>query len=562
MRILIGLAVVILLGLGAYFFQWNRQAEAYKAVLLQQIEKINAGPEAENVDFTIAYDSVGVSGFPFAHRVELNNPKVTSKFTFGALLQWIGGQGIPAGQSDDNTPIEDVFSLDGTLSAGINYLAASADLSIDGMLTGQDTIMGETIAWEMHRDGPASCRIDFRSQATMALIKTYMLGKPVPTEELTRYLSSVRCDAPAQQVLRAGSDEVLASSGDTVIAVTDIDLTDREKISLHFIAQLPDASIRDAYSKFYSSIGSGLPPSQYVLNPLEQYDVVGPQSMAVDMVFTMRDPGLASKLENGADGAQTVQSNPEYVLMDLKEFSLSNKLYNIKSPMFIEMEKQGENMTLKLRSNAENKMETDFDLAVGAALSEGLKDPALSQQFSAVFPDASSEEGQAFVQEVLPHFSGFGVMKVNTDVEASVNMTSPATSGGITVRALDFVTDVYSLKTNGSFDFSKTEGLANIECLQCDKMVADMVEYNNRFQRALVTIDSTHRPTIISPEFYEGIMLFLRGLNTGKDQDNISMAVVSDGQGNVTVSGKPVFQVMMEAMQLFQPLMSPPPAVQ
>jgi hypothetical protein len=557
MRIVIGIAVVVLLGLGAYFFQWNKQAEIYKSVLLQHIETINAGPEADNVDFTIAYESIGVSGFPFAHRVELVNPKVTSKFTFGALLQWLEGKGVPAGQNNDDTPIEDVFSLDGTLTAGINYLSSSGEMEMDGMLTGQDTIMGETIAWEMHRDGPATCRIDFLSKASWALVQTYMLGKPVPAEEFTRYLNSVRCNVPAQKVIRAGSDELLASSGDAVMAVTDIDLTDREKISLHLITSIPDASIRDAYAKFYGSIGSGLPPSQYQLNPLEQFDVVGAQSMSIDLLFTMRDPGLASKLQNGVE---SVANNPEYVLFDMKDFSLSNKLYSLKIPMFLEMDKQEDTMTLKLRSNAENKVENEFDLAVGTAISEGLKDPVLAQQFSAVFPEASSEEAQAFVLEVLPHLSGFGAIKTNTDIEASMSATSPAASGGVTVRALDFLTDVYSLKIQGSYDLSKTEGLANIECLQCDKMVADMVEYNNRFQRALVAIDTTHRPTIISPEFYEGIMLFLRGLNTGKDQDNITMAVVSDGQGNITISGKPVFQVMMEAMQLFQPLMSSPPS--
>jgi hypothetical protein len=549
--LLVVLALVIGLG-GLYYFQWNRQATHFEKLAQSYLDSINAKAEAQDVDFSVAHQGISVTGFPFAHHVVLKNPTITSKTSMDGLVAWLSGQNTPLNQMAHNTLIENRTEVAGTISFGVDYLASRAEFVIDGTISGEDRISGEAIQWSSENASEARCHVDFSSQAGIDFLKISLLGQKIDSERLLRQLTSVECQTPPQTYVRAGSNEPLLSSGAMELGFKDIDMSNPNAVAMRMFLRLPDVVISDAYTKYYASIGSGVPPSQYELNPFEQLAVVGAQSTAFDLAIAMRDPGLEKAIKE-----DTPLNDPQYILVDVKEFSIRNKLLNISLPFFFEMDKQGEVIQLRIRSNGEAHAEPAFDLALSETISGSLKDPAMLTQFAAAFPEADAEAAQAFILEVLPRLSGFGTLKTALDFEATGSATSPVTSGGLTLRAFDVITDAYQLKMSGSFDIAEQKGLANIDCHQCDQFVADVVEYNNRVQRALQAINSTYQPTLISTEFYEGIMVFLKGLNAGKQENVISIALASDGQGNVTVSGKPMLQVMMEGMQLFQPLLSP-----
>lgn len=545
MRIVLILAVILAALTGGYFYQWQKQAEVLKALATSRIEALNAGPEAEGFEISLSYKDMNVGGFPFSHRITLVSPVLESNYSLAGIHSLIREGGEAAVAPGEKEPLVSTLSLDGDLSLSINYLSTSTDFIMNGGLTGEDTLMGDSLRWKMERAGPVTCSVDFRSSAMTPMFRTFVLGKPMEGEELLKHLDSLSCAAGEQRIIRQDDQQPLANLSASTFTVKDIIINgEGGENRLHFIADMPKMEAYDAYQGFYGSFGSGVRPSEYKLSPLKSFELVGAQSLAIDVLFRMQKPdGLSSP------------GQPKNILLDMKQFKMANKLWQFDYPLYLSVDDQSDGVNFVVRYHGKGKIEPAFDMAAQEALSGENFDPSLESSLAIAFPEAEPEEVRSFISDLLPRASGFGNFSMDVDMEGSAATQGglPSGAGGITVRALNFLSDVYSLKMQGSYEAGKNEGMLTIDCLQCEKLVADAVEYNNRVQKAYGSVNPSHMAMTITTEMYESIMTFLKGLNIGKSEDDITISVVSNGQGSVTISNKPMLEVMMQAMQVMQP---------
>lgn len=558
MRILSVVAVIITLLLGGYYYQWNQQAKRIEAFALQTVEKINAGPIAEGANVSIKYDALTVSGFPFSHRITVSKPVITSQlhagiFSGSSPLSALTHQANP---EENTSALDSVITIDGDISGSVNYFTTKADLVISGAIHGNDTLMGETMQWQSASDHNAVCIVDFNASAARGMIAAMLQGKPWPPEEFTKHLTSFHCDTGKQTTINTANQQTLISSDSMQLTLDELAIQDEKNFAFHLLINLPRIELHDEYSQFYGSVGSGVAPSSFKILPLKKFDAVGAQQSKIDMKFAIRQDALPqSTAEQNGDIA--LNSKPSYVMLDAKEMSFSNKLWNMNFPIFFEMSTQGNSEHYVMRHQGVSKTEPAFDMALQESLVEVLNTPEMQQVYALYIPTASAENVMAFLADAMPRFSGFGTIKTEMDFDGTFPQSGgTSAAGGITLKALNFITDIYSLKMQGSMDSATQEGLVNIACADCDKLVADIVEYNNRVQKAVQTLTPSFKPVIITTPMYEAVVSFLQTLNTGTDPKNLMISVVSKGEGNVTISGKPAMQVMMEAMQAFQPIMA------
>ncbi|MBY0355589.1 MAG: hypothetical protein K2Q12_07650 [Rickettsiales bacterium] len=559
MRILIIIAALISVVMGGYYFQWSWQADNYKTLIEKQITKINDGPEGTDVDFKITYEAIHVGGFPFAHEVVFSKPVLVSHFTKEGIGGLFSKQPIQENSSNSRT-MDSTFTVNGDVRMGLNYLTSTASIGITGMLNGKDIIDEKSLSWVTKNDSSTSCIADFKSGATLGLIQTFVTGQPWTGEKFLRELDSLNCHSNELQIISANDQTPLMSNSAISFSFSDLLLNEGGTTSVHLVMDAPRVDIYDAYKLFYQRFESINSDDIVYLSPLEKYEVTGSQSFNIDLAITLRDPkNNVAKLDT--DHISPPSENPEYVLIDVKDFNFKNKLINVSYPFYMEVEKINEMSKFAFRQKLKMKAEPEFDMAVA----ESLNDPQAQLELSAasIMTTNGQPDGQlnaSIFSEFLPHFSGFGTFVSEIDMDGTFSTKDATNNGGITVRALNILTDHYGLKLEGSYEASKGEGVINVECITCDKLLADVVEYNNRVQRAILVVNPTYHPTLISTEIYESIVAFLNGLNTGKESGTVAFSVVSKGQGNVTIGNKPMMNVMMEAMQTFQPLLAPEPA--
>jgi hypothetical protein len=543
-KLVLGTTAVILALTGGYFFLWNQQAGRFEAMAKAQIDALNAAPEAEGFDMSLTYAGMSVEGFPFSHRLRLQDPVLTTDMTPAGLERWLIAHGIEGGSSGDETPVHSALSLQGSANLAVHYLTTSMDWTLDGTLSGDDRIMNEPLAWKQETPGKTSCSVDFRSSALSSLVNTFMLGKPSSGDELVKHLDSVRCALPAQRTVNAANGELLLANEPSEFTLTDLKLGDPAQSAFSLHLQFPSFEMHDAYGRFYGSIGSGITPSAYQVPVLRRFEMTGASRLLMDMKAVL--PPLSEAEHDPMTAGD--------VLIDVSRFQTGNKLWNLDAPFFMQVKNNQGTYDVAVRTDNSLKIDQAFDLALQEAMQSLSAEPDFAAEMQTYFPTATPEDIATFLSEALPRLSGFGTIRTKLDISSSTNAEKPMEAGGITVKALDFVTDIYALTMQGSFDMPKKEGLLTLQCRQCDKLVADAVEYSNRFQKASMQVRPDMHPVIVTTEAYEAIMAFLNGLDTDKADDVLTITVASNGEGAVTVSGKPALQVMLEGMQVMQHL--------
>lgn len=534
MRKLLIVAIVVVALMGAYSFCWFKKAddlhhnvEDFIAQLNEQTKTFNQGSPV------LRYESLNVSGFPFAITVELTKPVIDVPVS--VILQQLSKKMSPdpTFTPAPNAPKEwmEEISYAGGIKISSNFMGDHFTLLTDGDRTNVTTV-DHVVRHSLlgTSANPLLCHVAFERKNfnPTSLEPLFTDGR-----SFVEAFRSMDCSVDGVAI-KDNSNQALLSSIDRFFVSTTIKPsdTDYRKASLNVDMKskkmLPafDAIVAE-YMQLASAFLQKAPP--YV----PPYSSYGEQNIAIDI-------GYDGPVSNAAF------ADPDmHVSVDINKFDMQNAISESKNQMHVSSSTQGDERTAKFVIKTTSKVSEAYDTlitqVIGDAYSRMMK-AQLAGKKSMPLPIA---DPQTFVAAFLPKFHELGL--ITFDMDATVKGPKGENflkQGALTLSAFDIKTTPYGMTLKGSASQPTATGKMptadmSLTLINADALLDALFAYGKRVEAVFAT---TGRPLMLSDALAGGVKRFVQGISEGNAKDWIIHLVVGDK--GFTVSGKQIGDIM------------------
>jgi hypothetical protein len=527
---------------GLYTYYWFKKADDFTEVFTQAIAQINEEGKglAKGAD-VLRYESINVSGYPLAMKVNINKPIIllpVSAIAKGLHARGNDAQQVPASATDFSVEI----SYAGSIAFATNVTADRFSLLVSGDSTIKPIIGTEPHRYVINRSAtPLACHLNIYNPNNMPW------NVPQSFARIESFLSAFRsldCNIAGVISQYADSADVVSSlDGFSLSAISEPLDNAMQKIA--FMSEIRNAKATPAYDELansylqlmYDLMGTPQDQRNVSIN-LAQY---GSQNNKIDISY-----------EGPVDRKSFLDSDTG-VNIDLKAMDSKNALYETSGKGYFVSAVHGtqRESSLVIHSNLQATEQYEQLLAkhltrMIVALSHM---PAVEIKF--LQEVAKYNKPEELAAAFVPKLHAAGQVSFDADISFKSDKDKNLMQGGkIAVNTLDLTTSGYGVKLKGSGNIASgaiPAGDLVATCALCDAMISDVGNY-------MMNIDSLLAPGragqvhYVTRSLIDGTRQFLHAIDenaaANKDSKDIAVHFVSDGKGRITISGKELLEVI------------------
>ncbi len=541
MKWLWGIVIVVLLAVGAYSVLWYLHAEQTKAHLIRMISDFS-----ENKDEAyIAYEDMSISGYPFTYKVTLTNPEV---FYNSDLLIRILSQGSPAA-SYENTGLtrwKNHSKQEGAFELEANYFTRELTWRISGNNHNTLEYEGNVLHWLSEMDGQTECTVGLTADAKLSTLSDDLFAHFNDLDFFIDNFKSLQCTADAMTMTDQDSGEVLHSSDFSSFGAELKD--DDAFISASGSVHLEDHLTSDALHELIQQLISDEFPELNKVLPINSAEAQGEQDINIEFAYSGPKDFVATP-------------NAELIL-DIPEFSIRNKLYEVSMPVLFKLKRTGEQVVGSLMIDSKNDYDESFDTYMDETIDQ-LVDMIYNNNVPDIGPELDAFKQQVSrntltrnLKELMPDFGAMGSSAIKADLsfKGLAREGFMANEGTFNINDAALLFGEKGLSLKGLIDVLPKKGNLAITCHQCDDTVRDLMIFVRDFQELIGIFDPSLKVYPISDRLIDDTNRFIEQIST-KDGDNREITVQDDEQAGIMISGKSLQDVQMLLIQMFVPHM-------
>lgn len=540
-KLLVILLLVLVIAGGGYGALWFVQASQAQ----QQVETLIARINAKQPYVT--YESIGTSGFLSDVVVTIHKPHFTGRVD--TILKELFAYDQKSASDFSTMPEWTAdLALDGDISIRINMLSDHYVMTTSGSWKNTNTMGGVTESVSSKPMGDTVCNL--KMQRSDGLLKDmWNLKLARDGQKFSDDFRELDCIIPASSVADA-SGAVLTSNGDGRFFVSNMPASGSNQV--RFYLKSIDSEITAAGDKWFETYMRALFPGATHTSKFSAY---GKQNIEVD--FTMTAP---------SDGANLMTAPLD---INLSKFVLTNQVYNTNAVFQLASSVNGDSRSGKLLLKAESNFGEQYDVMMQDILRSMIDDiyKGNNPQYAnlkPMFDKYTPDQAFAIIAPALPNFHSMGKTVQNIDLTYQGN--AMLTSGDFNIATFEVSTSLYGISGNGTGKMAPGQlspaSNVTLTCSNCLRLVDDVAAYMGRVQKAVAAFDENAAAAmVIDPRAVEGFKNFLAALaepsKDAADKSAFTYTIVSDGMMSITISGKPIDQVMALYMEHVGSVMQP-----
>jgi len=527
------LVLLLVIGGGGFAVVWNIQAGAAKSQVEQFIGRIN---EKERY---ISYDGITTSGFPADVVVTIQKPHFTGRID--TALRTLAENSPNPNVNDFSAMPEwnaDLL-LDGAMAIRLNLLSDHYVMSLSGGWINKNTLGGVTESVSSKPTGDTVCGLKMeRSGGIAKALWSFNLNRD--GKQFAEDFRELDCSVPASTLSDDANNELLTSSGGARFFVSSNPQGANHQMRVYL--KSVDAEITPAGDKWFETyLRTVMPESSFVT----KFSAYGKQNVEIDFSFSGPAAG----------------QNPMLAPFDfnLSKFIINNQVYDTNAVFQLASSVNGDTRTGKLLLKADSTFGEQYDAMIQDMVKSVINDvykgtePKLAY-LKPYVQKYTQEQTYTLVAPSIPNFHSMGKMVQNIDVSYQGN--NALTSGDFNIAALEISTPLYGVSGKGTGKMAPGQmapaSNVTLTCANCLRLVDDVVAYIGRLQKTISAFDEQNAADLIlDPRRVEGFKSFLAAIaepsKDAADKSSFTYTIISDGMMGITVSGKP----MNEVMQLY-----------
>ncbi len=571
MRKIALLSVLILVVAGGYTAFWFKKSGEFKQMLEQSIASLNEQAKNISKDNTLLrYDSIDVSGFPFAMTLQVKKPVVD--LPVAAFLQKMPHEVAPIAPVT-SAPLAPPSVTPSAIAAPVTPVTVTAaaptavqapadwveeisygdSISVSGNLTGthftltmagdrtHKSLVNHTVKHTLvsSSSSPLVCHLGIEQAGN-----TLWVMQPIFTD-LPTFLSIFRsadCDVQGITLKDAASGTLLLSAdGFSVSASNKADGTANRKIDFKLDSKNTKAlPAFDALVNEYMSWGyalRGTPDNLRMATPFSEY---GAQDQKIDIHY------------NGPANAKDFSDPAAHMLFD-SAFDVKNAMANMQMEIHVDTAPQGEERVASIKVHSVSNVTERYDQLIAKqtalAFTEMMREGKTGQELQIQQTLLKLGTPEELTVAMLPKFHEFGT--VNFDVDANVKGPNHAETflrhGNFALDTLNWVAAPYGLKFKGALNATAENKIPSGDllatCISCDALITDFGNYAMRIE-AIVNRMTPGKTPYINAGLINGVKQFLHGIAEDANAKDAVIHIVMKDNGILTISGKPAIQAM------------------
>lgn len=526
---------------------WYRHASQTEASARKTLEAING-----DQGVSIAYDALEVSGYPFEFAVHMSNPRLTMD-TAKLRTAFFPGES----EASSDTPgapadgIETVM-IDGEAVMTVNYFTRSVGLRVKGVSHGKsgekETGLG---AWKSSEESEVSCTVTLTSQANMSIFDENAFALLQQPGTLAQHFKSMDCLADPLEIVSEEKGDMLYRAGEQLFSVS-IAPASADAIEANLALVSNDMEVSDDWRERMKLWLAGLRDGSLPISalPMQSYAAVGKQNAEIRARYF--GPGDLNRLG---------ESNR--MELEFSSFRIANDLYEMNIPLHFSVTRNGDQLTGSLTVDGKAAYSPEIDRYAGKTAELMAQSVYADIAASPLQHDRPSEsEKQSIERSIAALIPAFGTFKtarltVDSSFKGTVNPQMLTTGGEMTLNNLELLMGDYGFSATGNALLSPPRAEVSIRCHACDETVDKLVLYLTELRRMIALIDPMTPSMPEGKPFRQAVAGLIEKLSVpaeDKPEDRVIL-ISSSGAGEPVISGKPMHEVMVMAMETFVPFL-------
>lgn len=519
------LGVVAAAGVGGHYMLWQQHSAAVSNGLEQAVA--HANKKQKNVTFTLNYDEKSSRGYPADASVRYVNPSLRIE------------------SANDTAPMVDLVALKGDLLLTSDYLANKVTADMTGVLETNGTLQQQPFAYTTAWEGVSSCSVTLSDSPLTFVTRTHKLDSAKNVQDFVRALSAASCDtngitvhdvAKAKDIARIDSQQITLESEAQNAPNHRIDVSFAMKGAEYMTNQ------SDAMRDFRAALEPLSDEQESYFKVAERYDLpvldasyAGKQNIVFEASYT--GPLDEKEMEDAASMG-----------IDVTRFDVESDLYAMQMPFRLDMETHDGAKKFFIRHAGNTSYKEKFTTGINTSV-EHLVTILHSPEL--VVDDATRAAYKRLTADALlaavPDFKRLGTLSTIANLDISKD------SGTVKIENFGFKTTPFDVTVAGTGAMQEKTVDAQILCRNCDNLITTMVNYANNVQQLLVLLEPDMQLYIVNDAARQALIDFIMQYDTDNVTETTLITVKSDASGQVMVSGTPMMEVVMAAMQQLQP---------
>ncbi len=540
---------------GGYTVLWNKEAAHLKDVAASMVAQTNeAAKPLMKTGELIHVDGYETSGFPFAITVNAKNPTISIPVDalFRIKDQDEGKTTVPA----DFSWIEEINYAQG-ISFSADAMGSKFTLAFNGDHTQKSIVNGKVRnAFVMSSDSPMLLKLETSS------LGLFSLPQFKDAETFAKVFHTASISSNHVTIKDLNNNAVIGTSGIANFSIHNKVDAGTRSASIKFEAN-GSKYTKDAdplFTSYLALIGEviGKTPQKLPYSISELND----SSYNIDIAYV------------GPDNFSGFTDSKVKARFDVNAFDVKSPLINTETMLHASTEALN------------NERKILLNMHIGANVSERYEQ-VLRDQFKTALEELANTQGKSgkelevaqsmaklgspseIVNTLLPKFHALGDMSYDMDINAQGPLDPKAfvSQAHYEVNAFNILSTPYGIKLKLQVDGMKPNktptGNLTLACLNCDAMIDDASNYVNRFLNYMDAMTPEKKTVHASQAFYDGVKAFLHSIAlNGKDPaaKDLNITAEMKNTGDISVSGKPIMEVMQSYMTNIAPNLPAQPA--
>jgi hypothetical protein len=511
------LVLLIVLAGSGFAVLWVLQSSKIEKDFIAQVAQFNGGP------MKLTYDALEVSGFPMRMNLNLINPKLVGRMDL--LFDPNKQKKLPEWN--------ETALLQGTVQFGIDIFSSHVEFIMSGAWKNTSTIGDQTLSLLGKADTVTQCTFHIKrsSEWMYAMWDFDSLAKR--GKELASDFRLFDCFVNNIQLVDAQTNVTLMQSGPQRFYISHEPQDIKREVRVYFKGV--DSVVTPDGDRMLAGYYRAFAP--HAIPPMAS--AYGKQNGEIDFTYT---------------GPIDWKGDPKTMPIEahLGRFNITNDAYIINTTFDLVNGMDNQNQFARVAFKTEAIYNQIYNALVQetirGAIQQVIDNPTPTNPLSSFLKDNRDPNVvYAIIAPAIPDFYALGKSTAAFDVSFQGNVGF--TTGDFTLADLELSVAPYGLTGKGSGKRAAGTLIPAVSvilrCRNCLQMVNDLMLYTNRLHDIAIMLSGTTTLPFFDARSIEGYKEFLRTLAEDDGGGNFTYAIVSDGNGAVTINKKPMDQVLM-----------------
>lgn len=524
--------ILAALAAGGYSAVWFRHADQTKTAVADAL----AASEAKHPGVKIRYDAIAVGGFPLTFVTRVTNPRLEMDYAaFSASAD--------AGEKE-------TAALTGEVVLTADYWHRRFSLEFNGVAEGRSEAADTPLRWS-GKATQGDCSVTVTRDADISMFSAGVFANFKDPAALFKNVESIRCHGDPVEIVNKENGDILLRGGTQVFSLSGVREDQDKVIRVDGALHLADMEVGDQWYEWRNALTRAIHPgvADVGMLPVHGHQAVGKQNTEIKLSY--RGPMRFR---------QTEDSDLE---LHVPVLSIRNDLYTFSSPFSLRLVTKGKQVTGDISLEGDGTYAAAMDDLVDRSADTAIealyagKMPGFEAAFGKITEKISAGDFKNRIRGVTPALGSFGTFTtaLQASFKGSEDERFHRLSGEANVSKLTLKLGKYGFSATGSLMTAPRRGEATLRCHECRDTLEKLLVFTVNLQR-LVSLFNPVIPMIPEDEGFKAAVIgFVNSLSQpAEDAAGDRLVHISDsGNGRIIVSGRPLEEVMMLAIQHFAP---------